>query len=65
MNELDLNLLRVFEALMSEQSVSRAAAKLRLSQPATSSALNRLREALGDPLLVRTREGMVPTPRAA
>lgn len=64
MNELDLNLLRVFEALMSEQSVSRAAAKLRLSQPATSSALNRLREALGDPLLVRTREGMVPTPRA-
>ncbi|MGV3623736.1 MAG: LysR family transcriptional regulator [Archangium sp.] len=63
-NTLDLNLLRVFEALMNEQSVSRAAAKLRLSQPATSSALNRLRESLKDPLLVRTRDGMVPTPRA-
>lgn len=61
---LDLNLLRVFDALLSEQSVSRAAAKLRLSQPATSSALNRLRESLKDPLLVRTRDGMVPTPRA-
>lgn len=62
--ELDLNLLRVFEALMSEQSVSRAALKLRLSQPATSSALNRLRDALGDALLVRTKVGMVPTARA-
>ena len=60
----DLNLLRVLDALFLEQSVSRAAARLRLSQPATSNALHRLREALADPLFVRTRAGMVPTARA-
>jgi DNA-binding transcriptional LysR family regulator len=64
MNDLDLNLLRVFDALLTEGSVSKAATRLKLSQPATSNALARLREALKDPLLVRTREGMVPTPRA-
>jgi DNA-binding transcriptional LysR family regulator len=63
-DSLDLNLLRVLEALLAERSVSRAAARLRLSQPATSSALARLREALHDPLLVRGGGGMVPTPRA-
>lgn len=60
----DLNLLRVLDALFLEQSVGRAAARLRLSQPATSNALARLRDALGDPLFVRGRTGMVPTPRA-
>lgn len=60
----DLNLLRVLDALFIEQNVGRAAARLRLSQPATSNALARLREAIGDPLFVRGRQGMVPTPRA-
>jgi DNA-binding transcriptional LysR family regulator len=60
----DLNLLRVLEALFVEQNVGRAAARLRLSQPATSNALARLREAMKDPLFVRGRSGMVPTARA-
>ncbi len=64
MATFDLNLLRVLDALFIERSVGRAAARLRLSQPATSNALARLREALGDPLFVRSRDGMVPTPRA-
>jgi DNA-binding transcriptional LysR family regulator len=61
---IDLNLFVVFEALMQERNVTRAAARLGLSQPAVSSALKRLRENLGDALLVRTRGGMRPTPRA-
>lgn len=60
----DLNLLRVLDAMFIEHSVSRAATRLRLSQPATSNALNRLREAFKDPLFVRSREGMLPTARA-
>lgn len=60
----DLNLLRVFDALMREQNVSRAAERLSLSQPAVSNALNRLRELLNDPLLVRVGRSMQPTPRA-
>jgi DNA-binding transcriptional LysR family regulator len=60
----DLNLLVVLQALISEQSVSRAATKLHLSQPATSAALKRLRSALGDPLLVRDGLTMVLTPKA-
>ncbi len=60
----DLNLLRVLDAMLIERSVSRAAARLRLSQPATSNALSRLRGALNDPLFVRTKEGMTPTTRA-
>jgi DNA-binding transcriptional LysR family regulator len=63
-SRLDLNLLKVLDALLREQHVSRAAQALHLSQPATSSALARLREALGDPLLVRTARGMQPTGRA-
>lgn len=62
--QLDLNLLRVLEALFEEASVGRAATRLRLSQPAVSNALSRLRAAVGDPLFVRTRGGMVPTERA-
>lgn len=61
---LDLNLLRVFEALMTEGTVTRAASKLSLTQPAVSNALHRLREALDDPLFVRSGSGLTPTQRA-
>jgi LysR family transcriptional regulator, mexEF-oprN operon transcriptional activator len=61
---IDLNLLVTFLVLMRERSVSRAAAKLFIGQPAASAALARLREQFGDELLVRTPAGMVPTPRA-
>jgi DNA-binding transcriptional LysR family regulator len=60
----DLNLLIAFDALLEERSVSRAAARLGLSQPAMSSALARLREQMGDPLFERRRHGIAPTPRA-
>ena len=60
----DLHLLRCFEALLSERSVSRAAIKLGLSQPAMSHALARLRRLFDDPLLARGRGGMTPTGRA-
>ena len=60
----DLNLLRVFDALLRECNVSRAAERLSLSQPAVSNALNRLRILLDDPLLVRVGRSMQPTPRA-
>jgi DNA-binding transcriptional LysR family regulator len=62
---LDLNLLRVFDALMEERSVTRAGARLHLTQSAISHALNRLRYMLGDELFVRGAEGMQPTARAA
>jgi DNA-binding transcriptional LysR family regulator len=61
---LDVGMLRTFEALMQERSVSRAAARLFLSQPAVSASLQRLREVFGDPLFTRTSHGVVPTPRA-
>jgi DNA-binding transcriptional LysR family regulator len=61
---VNLNLLVVFEALFEERSVSRAAARVGLSQPAMSNALARLREMFGDPLFTRQRRGMAPTPRA-
>ncbi len=61
---LDLNLLRVFDAVMAERNLTRAAEQLAMTQPAVSNALRRLREALGDQLLVRSGAGMVPTPRA-
>lgn len=64
LRNFDLNLLVLFEALISEAHVSRAAEKVFLSQSAMSHALNRLREQLNDPLLVRTRNGLRPTPRA-
>ncbi len=60
----DLHLLRCFEVMLSEKSVSKAAAKLNLSQPAMSHALARLRELFDDPLLARGRGGMTPTTRA-
>ncbi|KOU42765.1 LysR family transcriptional regulator [Streptomyces sp. WM6378] len=61
---MDLNLLRVLDALLQENSVSRAAERLGTSPAAVSRSLARLRRAVGDPLLVRAGQGMVPTPRA-
>jgi DNA-binding transcriptional LysR family regulator len=61
---LDLNLLLVLDAMMTERNVTRAGARLHMTQSALSNALTRLRTALGDPLFVRTRAGMVPTSRA-
>jgi DNA-binding transcriptional LysR family regulator len=63
-NTVDLNLLVVFDALLADGSVTIAARRLGLSQPAFSHALGRLRSALGDPLFERTARGMRPTPRA-
>ncbi len=64
MSNPDLNLLFTLEALLAEGSVARAAKRLRLSPSAMSRALGRLRDATGDPLLVRAGRGLVPTPRA-
>ena len=61
---LDLNLLRIFDVIMSEQNLTRAADRLATTQPAVSNALKRLREALHDDLFVRTAHGVKPTPRA-
>ena len=61
---IDLNLLKVFDALIDEGSVTRAAARLSLTQPAVSGSLTRLREGFNDPLFVRTRRGIVPTTHA-
>lgn len=60
----DLNLLRVFNALMKERSATRAGDRVGLSQPAVSAALGRLRHALGDELFIRQGNEMAPTPRA-
>src|SRR3989454_8812067 len=60
----DLNLLIVFDGVMQDRSVTRAAKRLGMSQPAMSHALNRLRGLLKDELFVRTPKGMLPTPRA-
>lgn len=64
LRRLDLNLLIVFETLMHERSVTRAAEKLFLGQPAISAALARLRSLFDDPLFVRTGRSMEPTARA-
>jgi DNA-binding transcriptional LysR family regulator len=64
LRRFDLNLLLVFDLLMRERSVSKAARGLFVSQSAMSHSLNRLREQLDDPLLVATKGGMLPTPRA-
>lgn len=61
---LDLNLLRVFDAVMTEQNLTRASNRLAMTQPAVSNALRRLRDALGDELLIRTAHGVKPTSRA-
>ncbi|EKE77001.1 LysR family transcriptional regulator [Gallaecimonas xiamenensis 3-C-1] len=64
MSRLDLNLIKVFDALMATRSVSEAARLLHLSQSTVSHALARCREQLADPLFVPGRQGMQPTPRA-
>jgi DNA-binding transcriptional LysR family regulator len=60
---IDIKLLRLLDALHASQSVTRTAERLGLSQPTISIALARLRKMLGDPLFVRTPQGMQPTPR--
>ncbi len=61
---LDLNLLRVFDEVMAERNLTRAARNLAMTQPAVSNALSRLRNALADKLVVRSGYGVEPTPRA-
>jgi DNA-binding transcriptional LysR family regulator len=61
---LDLNLLHVLHAVLQERSATRAARRLHVTQSAVSNALARLRDTLGDPLLVRNARGLTPTPRA-
>ena len=64
LSDLDLNLLVIFQQLLRDRRVSRAAVSLGLSQPAVSNALRRLRGLLGDELFLRTQNGMEPTPYA-
>src|SRR5260370_13958254 len=61
---LDVTLAVVYDAVMEDRSVTKAAARLHMAQPALSHALGRLRQALGDELFIRTPEGMAPTPKA-
>ncbi|MEH0832020.1 LysR family transcriptional regulator [Pectobacterium cacticida] len=61
---IDLNLLVAFDALMSERNVTRAAIQVGVSQPAMSAALSRLRKLFGDPLFLRSADGLLPTARA-
>src|SRR3954466_9194300 len=62
--DIDLNLLRVFDAVLRERAVTAAAARLRLTQPAVSNALARLRAVFGHALFARPTAGMEPTPFA-
>lgn len=64
LDHVDLNLLRVFQAIVEERSLTRAGQRLALSQPAISYSLGRLRTLFDDPLFIRTRAGMQPTPIA-
>jgi DNA-binding transcriptional LysR family regulator len=61
---LDLNLLLIFDAIFQEGNITRAGARLGLSQPAVSASLARLRDLIGDPLFIRTNRGVLPTERA-
>ena len=63
-DSIDLNLLRVFHAIVEERSLTQAGERLTLSQPAISYSLGRLRTLFNDPLFIRTRSGMQPTPTA-
>lgn len=65
LDQLDLNLFRVFDVVYREGNLRRAAAVLSITPSAVSHALGRLRDQLGDPLFVRQRRGIAPTPRAA
>lgn len=62
--KLDLNLLVILDALLDERNVTRAAARLGMSQPAVSAALARLRRQFGDPLFIRAQRGLIPTAKA-
>ena len=64
LQQIDLNLLLVFDTLMQERNLSRAAERLHKSQPAVSNALGRLRAQLGQPLFLRTAKGLEPTAEA-
>src|SRR5581483_10445513 len=64
LSAIDLNLFLVLHAVLEERSATRAAARLHVTQSAVSNALARLRQLLGDPLVVRHGRGLVPTPRA-
>lgn len=64
LRRIDLNLLTVFDAIMAEGSITRAALRLGMTQPALSNALTRLRRLVDDPLFIRTGNGIVPTERA-
>jgi DNA-binding transcriptional LysR family regulator len=64
LQDIDLNLLVVFNELLKQRRVSAVAATLGISQPAISNALGRLRKVLGDELFLRTSKGMIPTPFA-
>jgi DNA-binding transcriptional LysR family regulator len=64
LEEIDLRLLRIFDAMHANRHVTRAAEELGLSQPTISIGLGKLRQQFGDPLFVRTSEGMLPTSRA-
>jgi DNA-binding transcriptional LysR family regulator len=64
LRRLDMNLLVVLDALLTEQNVTRASERLGMSQPAVSNALNRLRYLIGDPLFTRGGAGIIPTSRA-
>jgi len=65
LSSIDLNLFLVLHAVLEERSATRAAARLHVTQSAVSNALARLRQLLGDPLVVRSGRGLAPTPRAA
>jgi len=64
LSAIDLNLFLVLHAVLEERSATKAAARLHVTQSAVSNALGRLRQLLGDPLVVRHGRGFVPTPRA-
>jgi DNA-binding transcriptional LysR family regulator len=64
LDHFDLNLLVAFDALLDERSVTRAAQRLNVTQSAMSASLKRLREALGDPVLLQHGKAMIPTPHA-
>ena len=63
-DEIDLNLLRLFDAVYQTQNVSRAAERLKLTQPSVSQGLGRLRQGLEDALFERVAGGVKPSPRA-
>ncbi|WP_115720592.1 LysR family transcriptional regulator [Gallaecimonas mangrovi] len=64
MKQLDLNLLVIFDAIMREGSVSRAASVLAMTQPAVSNAVSRMRVSFGDPIFIKEGRGIIPTPFA-